>query len=61
MAGRPANFLALRLWESTGAIQDDKFEMAIILKELQYLEGMTIFGRNDKNPEGMTVLQKECQ
>ena len=22
-------------------------------------EGMTIFGRNDNNPEGMTIIQKE--
>ena len=57
-----AIFLALRVWESTGAIQDDKyFEMVIIRKEWQYSEGMTLIWkdwqksrRNDSSMEGMT-------
>ena len=44
------------------------FEMAMILKEWQYSEGMTKiqkewqkFERNDKNLEGMTKIRKEWQ
>ena len=44
-------FLALRVWEGTGDIQDDKY--------LKYLKGMTIKGRNDTNKEGMTIIWKE--
>ena len=42
-----ANFLTLRVWEGTEAIQDDK-----------YLKWQK-FGRNDNNMEGMTIIQKE--
>ena len=34
-------------------------ELVSICNSLNNSEGMTIFGRNDKNPEGITVLQKE--
>ena len=46
-----AIFLALWVWEVTRAIQDDKY--------LKCLEGMTIFGRDDTNMEGMTIIWKE--
>ena len=44
------------------------FEMAIILKEWQYSEGMAKIwkewqkpGWNNKNPKGMAVIQKKWQ
>ena len=42
-----ANFLDLRVWEGTGAIQDDK-----------YLRWQ-LFGRNENNSEGMIIIRKE--
>ena len=47
-------FLALRVWGGTETIQDD----TIFLSGNNW-EGMTIFGRNDTNPEGMTIIRKE--
>ena len=49
-----AIFLALRVWEGTGAIQDDTF-----FKNGNNWEGMTILGRNDTILEGMTIIWKE--
>ena len=39
-----ANFLTLRVWEGTGAIQDDK--------SLKWQK----FGKNDNNSDGMTII-----
>ena len=36
-------------------------ELVSICNSPDNLEGMTIFGRNDKNLEGMTKIRKECQ
>ena len=34
-------------------------ELVSFFNFLNNLEGMTIFGRNDNNPEGMTTIRKE--
>ena len=34
-------------------------ELVSICNSLNNLEGMTIFGRNDTNMEGMTIIRKE--
>jgi hypothetical protein len=34
-------------------------ELVSICDSLNNSEGMTIFGRNDTNPEGMTIIRKE--
>jgi hypothetical protein len=34
-------------------------ELVRICNSLNNLEGMTIFGRNDSNTEGMTIMRKE--
>ena len=36
-------------------------ELVNICNSLNNSEGMTIFGRNDNNPEGMTIIWKEWQ
>ena len=46
-----AIFLALRVWEG--------LELVSICNSLNNLEEMTIFGRNDTNTEGMTIIRKE--
>ena len=46
-----AIFLALRVWEG--------LELVSICNSLNNLEEMTIFGSNDTNSEGMTIIQKE--
>ena len=48
-----AIFLALWVWED--------LELVSICNSLNNSEGMTIFGRNDTNTEGMTIIRKEWQ
>ena len=45
-----AIFLALWVWKAFGVS---------ICNSLNNSEGMTIFGRNDTNTEGMTIIRKE--
>ena len=49
MAGSAGNCLTFRVWEGTGAIQDDKY-----FKQ-------QCFGRNNNNTEIMTIVWKEWQ
>ena len=51
MATSGGHFLALWVWEAFGA--------SYYFNSLNNLEGMTIFGRNDTNTEGMTIIRKE--
>ena len=46
-----AIFLALWVWEA--------LELVSICNSLNNSEGMTIFGKNDTNTEGMTIIWKE--
>ena len=51
-------FLALWVWDGMG--RDGKLlELVSICHSLNNSEEMTIFGRNDTNTEGMTIIWKE--
>ena len=51
MATSGGHFFALWVWEG--------LELVSICNSLNNLEEMTIFGRNDTNTEGMTIIRKE--